>query len=61
MMGRRFRAPSEFESRLNEKLEFFTRVDQWMACSQPSLNVQVPLLEDNIHPGDSVSHHGTSV
>ena len=54
------RATSEYESRLIEKLEFFQRVDQWMACSQPSFNVQVPLLEDDIHPRDSVSHHGTS-
>ena len=54
------RATSEYESRLNEKFEFFQRVNQWMARCQPSLNVQVPLMEDDIRPRDSVSHHGTS-
>ena len=54
------RATSEYESRLNKKFEFFQRLDQWMARCQPSLNVQVPLMEDDISPRDSVSHHGTS-
>ena len=54
------RATSEYESRLKEKFEFFQRIDQWMASSQPSLNVQVPSMEDDIRPRDSVSHHGTS-
>jgi len=31
-----------------------------MASSQPSLSVQTPLLEDDIYPRDSLSHHGTS-
>ena len=31
-----------------------------MASAQPSLNVQVPLMEDDIRPSDSASHHGTS-
>ena len=54
------RATSEYESRLNKKFEFFQRVDQWIARCQPSLNVQVPLMEDDVHLRDSVSHHGTS-
>ena len=54
------RATSEYEGRLKEKFEFFQRVDQWMASAQPSLNVQVPLMEDDIRPKDSASHHGTS-
>ena len=41
------RATSEYEGRLKEKFEFFQRVDQWMASAQPSLNVQVPLMEDD--------------
>ena len=53
------RATSEYESRLKEKFEFFQRVDQWMASSQPSLNVQIPSMEDDIRPRDSLSHHGT--
>ena len=43
---------------LKEKIEFFQHGDQWMASVQ--LNVQVPLMEDDIRPRDSVSHHGTS-
>ena len=31
-----------------------------MASAQPSLNVQVPFMEDDIRPSDSASHHGTS-
>ena len=54
------RATLEYESRLKEKFEFFQRVDQWMASSLPSLNVQIPSMEDDIRPRDSVSHHGTS-
>ena len=54
------RATSEYESRLKEKFEFVQRVDQSMASSQLSLNVQVPLMEDDIRPRDSVSHYGTS-
>ena len=53
------RATSEYESRLKEKFEFFQRVDQWMTSSQPSLNVQIPSMEDDIRPRDSLSHHGT--
>ena len=52
------RATSEYENRLKEKIEFFQRVDQWIGSVQ--LNVQVPLMEDDIRPRDSVSHHGTS-
>lgn len=54
------RAAPEYENRLKEKFEFYQRVDQWMASSQPSLDVQVPLLEDDIRPRDSVGHHDTS-
>ena len=36
------------------------RDDQWMDSSQPSPNVQVPLVEDDIRQRDSVSHHSTS-
>ena len=54
------RATSEYERRLKEKFEFFQRVDKWMASAQPSLNVQVLLMEDDIRPRDSASHHGTS-
>ena len=36
-------------------MNFFQRVDQWMASS----NVQVPLLEDDIRPRDCASHHST--
>lgn len=54
------RATLDFESRLHEKFEFHQRVKEWMASSQPSLNVHVPLLEDDLHPKDSVSHHETS-
>lgn len=54
------KATSEHESRLKEKFEFFKSVDQWMASAQPSLNVQVQSMEDDIRPGDSVIHHGTS-
>ena len=59
-MGEIRRATLEFESRLHEKFEFHQRVKEWMASSQPSLNVHVPLLEDDLHPKDSVSHHETS-
>ena len=41
------RATSEYENRLQEKIEFFQRVDQWMA------SVEVPLMEDDIPPRDS--------
>ena len=54
------RATSKYEGRLKEKFEFFQRVDQWMASAQPSLNVQAPLMEVDIRPRDSASHHGTS-
>ena len=54
------RATSEYESRLKEKFEFFQHVDQWMASSQLSLNVQIPSMEDDICSRDSVSHHGAS-
>ena len=44
------RATLEYESPLKEKFEFFQHVDQWLLSSQPSLNVQVPSVEDDVNP-----------